>query len=161
MSGTAPPSARRPLHRNRWLRTLFFFGVAACVLVLVLDLPRTQNIIVDLPRGPQGAGITELEMLWSVSDSEPTIPEREREGIAAGNGAAPSKASSLGGTIWTFPGGAPRQVRTDLVVPDGHYRLEFRWSAAGPAGTKTTASDVHDVQFAGDGVHVYLKAEPR
>lgn len=159
MSGTTPASARSPLHRNRWLRTLFFFGVAACVLILVLDLPRTQNIVVELPRGAQARNITELEMLWAASGKEGTIPERERGGTAPGDVAAPSEAHSLGGTVWTFPEGAPRQVRTDLVVPDGRYRLEFRWSAAGPAGTTTMRSDVHDVQLAGDGVHVYLKAE--
>ncbi len=149
MRETAPPSSRTPLHRNRWLRTLFFFGIAVCVLILVLDLPQTQNIVVDLPRGPDAGNVTELEMRWSTS------------GTSLGSASAQTKAESLGGTTWAFPEGAPRRVQTDLVVPNGHYSLMFRWSGVGPKGVPVTASDVHDVEFAGDGVHIYLKPSSR
>ena len=145
MTPAVPPSSRGGFRRNFWLRTLFFAGVAACVLVLVVDLPRNQSIVVDLPRGPEAAEISQLEMTWTTTGDAADV-----DGQQAGG-------DPLGGTIWTFPACAPRQVRTDLTIPDGHYWLTFSWSSPGPEGS-VSATDTHQVELAGEGVHVYLKA---
>lgn len=155
-SREGPPGTVRG---NSWLKRLFFVGIAACVLFLVLDLPRTQLIVVELPPVPEAARVTELEMRWATTSAGAGAAGAANAANAPEEPAARQPDSeALGGTIWTFPDGAPRQVRTELTIPDGHYRLTFFWNTQ-VGDAPQPATDSHDVELLGGSVHVYLKPE--